>query len=104
YNLTVTNFKALLSNSSYTNETEYTLSYGKGYMLQLLNDGNWNDIPTLPGVGWKDIALNLEAGKSFEEVIDLKLLYGELKTGHYRIIKEMFTETSELDVIVEFEL
>jgi len=89
---------------TYTNKTEYSLNYGKGYVLQLFNNDNWEDISTLPGVGWKDVALNLHSGKSFEEVIDLKLLYGELKTGHYKIIKEMFMESSKISVTVEFEI
>lgn len=88
---------------TYTNKSGNTLMYGQGFVLQVLND-DWTEIPILPTVGWKDISYNLNAGESFGCDVDLIQLFGELEKGHYRIIKEMFTESTKLYVIVEFEL
>lgn len=105
--LVTTNMDILSSSElviTYTNKTENTLSYGKGFILQVLNNDEWIDISTLPNVGWKDISLNLNAGESFDNVIDLKQSFGELKQGHYRIIKEMFMDSTKINVTVEFDI
>ncbi len=89
---------------TYKNKTTNILSYGKGYILQIENEEEWIDIPTVTGIGWKDVSLNLEADGIFEDVINLNQLFGELKGGHYRIIKEMSMETSKIKVTAEFDI
>lgn len=89
---------------TYTNNTEHSWDYGKRSTLQLLDSGDWIDINIMPKISIEDIALIFESGESFKDTIDLKFLYGELKVGHYRIMKEMFMESSAIDVIAEFEI
>lgn len=89
----------------YTNETKGTLSYGNPYKLYLLNKDNWKTIDILSNVGWEDILYNLKAGESFEDVINLENLYGKLKPGHYKLVKEMYTKSSKvINVETEFNI
>src|SRR5665647_335945 len=79
---------------TYTNKTERTLSFGNPYNLQLSKDNTWVDISPLPNIVYNDMLLTLESGKSYSNIVNLKKTYGELRTGHYRIIKEMYMDSS----------
>lgn len=106
-NLVTTSVDILSSSEliiTYKNESEKLLSYGEGHDLQVLDGKSWVEVAVLPNVGWHDISLNLNPGETFKEDINLKTLYGELKVGHYRINKEMFVESSKINVTVEFDI
>lgn len=63
-----------------------TWSYGEGYSLQVLLDGVWHEIPTIPGHwGFQAIARILRGGTEQAKTYNLTM-YGELPTGTYRLV------------------
>ena len=76
------------------------LQTGSDYRLIVLENGMWNDVPTvLEDYGWNSIAYLIEKGASTKLEIDWKWLYGELPAGTYRLVKSFtdFRETGEYD-------
>ena len=89
---------------TYTNPTDKEVSYGDTHILQGWNGQEWFNIPLKPNVAWRDILNILKANKSVKESIDFESMYGELDTGHYRIIKPMKIVSSSIDVITQFDV
>lgn len=70
-----------------TNHSEKDLNYGRDYCLQTEKDGKWYQV--VPG---QEVAITLEllwvpAGSVQKDKVNWEYFYGELKPGHYRIIK-----------------
>jgi len=98
---------------TYTNQTEDSWIYGAGHILQKKKDQKWIEVPSTSG--WIDVGYVFEPETSFEEVINLKDLYGELTLGHYQVIKEMtinriddeegaLKSEDEIEIITQFEI
>lgn len=77
-----------------------TLQTGSEYKLIVLENGMWNDVPTiLEEYGWNSIAYLIENERSTNFEINWEWLYGELPTGTYRLVKSFtdFRGTGEYD-------
>lgn len=83
------------------NKADKDYQYGDQYYLQKYEDGRWYDVPyVIEDFGFNDIAYGLEKNKESEFIIDWNWLYGELKPGKYRIVKDImdFRGTGDYDV------
>lgn len=69
-----------------TNNSEEESWYGVSYYLDVLLDGVWYSIPTVPG-DWAfiEVAMILPAGKTQNETYNLSM-YGDLPAGQYRFV------------------
>lgn len=95
------------------NESNTDYSYGEPYYIEQEIDGNWSKVQTIHDVVFNLPAYGLESGKSVEFSINWTYGYGQLKSGKYRIVKQIFEKTdSELhdsnivsfNVYAEFEI
>lgn len=98
-----------LTNESATvvfrNDSEYTVSYGTPYELEIKEDGQWHKINvemffTMP-------LMYLYPGESKDLEFNWVNTHGELAPGEYRIIKNVTIETSspeKIYVAAEFKI
>ena len=76
-----------------TNVSNETISYGEGFTMEVLHDGTWEKLPVLlEDYGFHDISYELEPGEYRFIDIDFAWLYGELREGWFRIIKEIYLQ------------
>lgn len=85
----------------YTNNGEKDWLYGEGYSLEVQLDGEWYDVPRLPGeYSFTDIGYDLPAGESCFKDYDF-FMYdtasSRLPSGRYRIIANDFVLEFDLD-------
>lgn len=91
-------------------ELSGTLQTGSEYKLIVLENGTWNDVPTvLEEYGWNSIAYLIEKEADTKFEMDWEWLYGELPAGTYRLVKGFmdFRETGDYDSVdywMEFEI
>jgi hypothetical protein len=88
----------------YNNPTGREMYFGEYYELEKLESGTWIKMPLLPNVGFNDIALILEAGKSVNKTYHLNYCYENLTAGHYRITTEITDLGTQFPVSAEFDL
>lgn len=95
------------------NESNTDYSYGEPYYIEQEIDGNWSKVQTIHDVVFNLPAYGLESGKSVEFSINWAYGYGQLKSGKYRIVKEIFEKTDfelhdsnivSFNVYAEFEI
>ncbi len=87
------------------NETEQEMMYGDAFTVQVLREGQWEDVAYTQAVAFHDIAYNLPAQSITESItLDWRKFYGVLPDGEYRIIKDIYTEDGEVTVEDSFEL
>ncbi|MDE6661873.1 MAG: hypothetical protein K2K46_00890 [Lachnospiraceae bacterium] len=67
------------------------LDHGQEFVLELLNDGKWEEAPiTIDGeYGFNALAYMIPAGERTEVELRWEWLYGELAAGEYRIKKSV---------------
>ena len=106
-----------LTNSSVTlilkNDSKTNYSYSEPYYIEQKKDNNWQKLDTIHDVGFNQPALELERGKSVEINISWVYDYGQLESGKYRIVKQIFEKTDfelhdsnvvSFNVYAEFEI
>lgn len=76
---------------NFRNNSEYTVSYGTPYELEIKEDGEWHKINvelffTMP-------SMSLDPGESIDLEFNWAESYGELAVGEYRIIKNVTIDT-----------
>lgn len=90
-----------LTNESATvvfrNNSEYNVSYGTPYELEIKKDGKWHEINvelffTMP-------LMSLKPGESIDLEFNWAESYGELAKGEYRIIKNVTVESTSPEKI-----
>ena len=79
------------------NDSEYNVSYGTPYELEIKEDGEWHKINvelffTMP-------LMSLEPGESIDLEFNWAESYGELAKGEYRIIKSVTVESTSPEKI-----
>lgn len=71
-----------------TNQKPYI--YGEWYKLEKENDCQWFDVKTIiENYGFEDIGYVPNNDGEIKFKIDWKWLYGELSSGHYRLLKQI---------------
>lgn len=94
---------------SVSNKSEQRLMFGSYYCVEKEIDGRWHQIPYIEqehDVAWNDIGYEVPKGSSYEFDINWEWLYGALKAGEYRIIKNAvdYDNSTEYYFAVEFSL
>ncbi|MBR3523968.1 MAG: hypothetical protein IKN87_04755 [Bacilli bacterium] len=86
-NDTLTNVGAtfILTNKS----TTETYVYGNPYYLEIKENGNWHKLETINQLYFTLPAYNLTPGQSKEIDINWEYCYGKLKSGIYRLVKDV---------------
>lgn len=83
------------------NESESSIGYGEWYRIDKQVKGEWRGLKAKDEDYIVDaIGYLIESGKEVEEKIDWTDLYGELKKGKYRLVKDIGSEY----VAVEFDI
>ena len=85
-----------------TNELPY--SYGEAYKIQKLENNEWKDIKTKDGYVFNDLAYNTDENGKLEMKINWNNLYGSLKSGEYKLSKEIGDYDNPEIISVEFEI
>ena len=85
-----------------TNELPY--SYGEAYKIQKLENNEWKDIKTKDGYVFNDLAYNTDKNGKLEMQINWNDLYGSLKSGEYKLSKEIGDYDNPEIISVEFEI
>ncbi|MDR2655817.1 MAG: hypothetical protein LBC56_07115 [Oscillospiraceae bacterium] len=77
---------------SLANANEKDCISGEFFAVERKYGDGWAIIDTLPAgdIAWRDIAYIIPGGGLLEMPIDWNYLYGELKPGRYRIVKEFY--------------
>ncbi len=73
---------------------------GADYSLERFEDDAWTAVETLSSepTAWIAIAYSIEMDGTTEKEVDWSSLYGELETGHYRVVKTVdFRATGDWD-------
>lgn len=85
-----------------TNELPY--SYGEAYKIQKLENNEWKDIKTKNGYAFNDLAYNTDENGKLEMKLNWNDMYGSLKSGEYKLIKEIGDYDNPEIISVEFEI
>ena len=75
--------------------------YGEWYVIEQEKDGLWYEVKTkLNDYGFNEIGWLVDDNGQLTMDVDWEWLYGELPTGHYRILKQAGTQiiSAEFDV------
>lgn len=74
----------------FRNNSEYTVSYGTPYELEIKKDGKWHEINV--ELFFNMPLMSLNSGESTNLEFNWAESYGELAKGEYRIIKKITVE------------
>lgn len=76
------------------------LSFGTYYTIEIRKEKEWLRVPL--DYAFNDIGLMLQPGKTYEQNVDIS----KLKKGHYRIVKELWAEGTDLraELAAEFRI
>ena len=71
------------------NPTGDEYCYGQPYLIERFENEAWRELDTLTGapLSWNAVLYPLKAGEEKELYIDWSSVYGELKSGRYRLVK-----------------
>ena len=87
------------------NESNTDYSYGEPYYIEQEINGIWSKVQTINDLVFNLPAHRLDAGKSVEFSINWVYGYGQLESGKYRIVKEIFKGLiSDIDNSVKFNV
>jgi len=87
------------------NDSSIDYSYGEVYSIEKENDGNWSNVETIHDMIFNLPAWGIKSGENIELDIDWEYGYGQLESGKYRIVKEIFKSgTSDIDNSVSFNV
>lgn len=86
---------------AFENNSNKQCIYGEYFCLEKNLNGAWYQVPVAidGSYGFDDIGYNLDAGNDRETTVDWEWLYGSLKSGEYRLVKDVldFRTTGEYD-------
>ena len=71
------------------NLTDSDYTYGEAFVLQRIGNGNWTDVEIIiDNYAFNDIGYSLRGKETDEMEVNWEWLYGKLRPGDYRIVKE----------------
>jgi len=85
------------------NNSEFDISFGPEYSIQLSQNGSWYDID-VKNTDWTGELLTVDAGNECEVEINWASIYGELPVGKYRIVKEYSQLGQNFFAFAEFDI
>lgn len=79
------------------NHTNDNYIYGNSYSIEYQKEGIWYEIIPNSKMDFNMIGYILNSKDSKEIIINWEKLYGKLSSGKYRIIKEVYIESEQLE-------
>lgn len=74
-----------------TDKNEKPYSYGEWYRIDKKEDGKWKMVtPIIKDVAFTLIAHTVRNDGTLEQKIDWSKIYGELESGEYRLVKDIY--------------
>lgn len=88
------------------NRSNKELTSGAWFRIdELENDGNWKKVKTINDkYGFIAIAWIINPQGEFEDKLEWSKLYGRLRKGHYRIVKEVYYNGNKIELYAEFDI
>lgn len=77
------------------NSTTETYEYGNPFYLEIKRNNEWVKLETINDLSFTLPAFGLQPGESKEFNINWEYGYGELKSGTYRLVKDVFRSGDE---------
>ena len=106
--MTMEDYNAFEGELIISNQTGNDLKTWEWYDIQTWEDGEWHRLDQLTDGLWTDVLYQLPTGESTFFSTNWKTWYGELPSGKYRIVKEIFKTTADeiatYYLAVEFEI
>lgn len=87
-----------------TNNTEGDFAYDGSYGIHMEKDGKWYRVDPKSASATTADLLWLPSGVSEEATLDWSASYGELKKGHYRLVKNFADFTDGYYIVGEFAI
>ncbi len=78
-----------------TNESGSEIGTGEWYSLQRYEEGEWHRLDELIDGIWKEVEYRIPDGETVVFPTNWKIWYGELSSGQYRIVKEVYYHSEE---------
>lgn len=78
-----------------TNESGSEIGTGEWYSLQRYEEGEWHRLDELIDGIWKEVEYRIPDGETAVFPTNWKIWYGELPSGQYRIVKEVYYHSEE---------
>lgn len=88
------------------NTSNEELTSGEWFRIDKLEDnGKWKEAKTInDNYGFIAIGWIINKNGEFEDKIDWSKLYGKLKKGNYRIVKEAYDNGNKIELYAEFTI
>lgn len=88
------------------NESNKELTSGEWFRIDKLEDnGKWKEVKSInDNYGFIAIGWIINENGEFEDKIEWSKLYGKLKKGNYRIVKEVYGDGNKLELYAEFTI
>ena len=87
------------------NDSVNDYSYGEPYYIEKYINGKWEILKPINEMAFSLPAWGLESGKSVEISVNWLNGYGQLESGKYRIVKEIFKgSNTKIDTSIEFNV
>lgn len=71
------------------------LTTGEWYSIQRCEDGEWHRLDELIDGVWKEVEYHIPNGETAVFPTNWKIWFGELPSGEYRIVKEVYFHSEE---------
>lgn len=88
----------------YINNKDTEVMFGEEPHLEIMRKGKWYVVPAKEDAAWIEIAYILPPNGSDKREFPLKFYYGNLNSGHYRIVKTFFTDSGNVAAAAEFDI
>lgn len=88
----------------YINNKDTEVMFGEEPHLEIKSEENWYVVPVKEDAAWIEIAYTLPPNGSDKREFPLKFYYGNLNSGHYRIVKTFFTDSGNVAAAAEFDI
>ena len=87
------------------NKGNKELTSGEWFRIDKLEDGEWIQVKSINrDYAFNAIAWIIKPRGEFEDKVDWSKLYGELRKGHYRIVKEVYGDGNKKVLYAEFDI
>lgn len=88
------------------NTSNRELTSGEWFRIDKLEDnGEWKEVKVISdNYGFIAIGWVINKKGEFEDKVDWSKLYGKLKKGNYRIVKEVYDNGNKIELYAEFSI
>ena len=88
--MTMETFNSCEGDIEIANQRGSEIATGEWYSIQRYEDGEWHRLDELIDAVWKDVEYRIPNGETAVLPTNWKTWYGELSSGKYRIVKEVY--------------